>query len=308
MDKIIRCITSDGSIMASAIDSTVIVDTAQRIHHTTPAATAALGRLLTASSLMGAMLKQEKAVVTVRVKGDGDAGSIVATANSKGNCRGYLENPKCKTEYYDNGKINVSKAVGKDGVLQVLRDYGTGQPYNGMVRLVSGELAEDITAYYAISEQIPTVCALGVLLDKENGEVMLAGGMLIQLLPGADEKVAEKLEENVKKLEPVTTMLAKGIDTLEMCKLALDGFEMEVLDEMPVHYYCSCTRERVKFSLKSMSDDDIRSLILEKGHMEAVCGFCNKKYIIPKEELEEFIEQRNKEQSEKKSDNNEDDE
>ena len=206
MDKIIRCITSDGAVMASAIDASDIVFKAQKIHGLSRSATAALGRLLCATSMMGAMLKQKDASINLRVSGDGELGPVIAVADSKGNVRGYVGNANCPTEYYNNGKINVSKAVGKNGVLNVMRDYGSGDPYIGQVELVSGEIAEDITNYFATSEQIPTVCALGVLINKEDGEVMLAGGLLIQLLPGAFEDTIEKLEKNLETLEPVTTM------------------------------------------------------------------------------------------------------
>lgn len=194
MDKIIRCITSDGAVMASAIDASDIVFKAQKIHGLSRSATAALGRLLCATSMMGAMLKQKDASINLRVSGDGGLGPVIAVADSNGNVRGYVGNANCPTEYYNNGKINVSKAVGKNGVLNVMRDYGSGDPYIGQVELVSGEIAEDITNYFATSEQIPTVCALGVLINKEDGEVMLAGGLLIQLLPGAFEDTIEKLE------------------------------------------------------------------------------------------------------------------
>lgn len=292
MSKIIRCITSDGSIMASAIDSTDIVATAQQVHKLSPVATAAMGRLLTASSVMGAMLKQSNAAITLRVKGDGPIGVMVAVATSKGNCRGYCENAQCRTSYYNNGKLNVAEAVGKDGVLNVLRDYGTGEPYIGQVNLVSGEIAEDITSYYATSEQIPTVCALGVLVDKNDGELLLSGGMLIQLLPGADEKIAEKLEDNVRRLESVTTMMAKGLSVEEMCRLALDGFDMEILDEMPVSYVCSCSKDRVINALTSLSNEELRSLPDETGFTELNCNFCNKKYKISKEDIENLIKLR----------------
>ena len=199
-DKIIRCITSDGAVVISAALTSGIVTRAQQIHRTSPVATAALGRLLTGCSIMGAQLKQKDASITLRVNGDdGELGAVIAVSDSMGNVRGYVENPACPTEYYPNGKINVGKAVGKNGYLYVIRDYGTGQPYNGVVELVSGEIAEDITAYYANSEQIPTVCALGVLVAKNDGGAMLSGGMLIQLLPGADMQTAVKLENNIKK-------------------------------------------------------------------------------------------------------------
>ena len=293
MDKIIRCITSDGAIMASAIDASDIVFTAKKLHKLSRSATAALGRLLCATSMMGNMLKQKDAFINLRVLGDGEMGAVVAVGDSRGNVRGYVENPDCPTEYYRSGKINVSQAVGKNGMLSVMRDYGTGDPYIGQVELVSGEIAEDVTNYYATSEQIPTVCALGVLIDKENGEVLLAGGLLIQFLPGAYDEAIDKLEENVKKLEPVTTMLAKGMSILDICKTALDGFEVEVLDENPVNYVCSCSREKLERYFMTMSDDDIRTMTDEKGVAEAVCQFCNKRYTFTRDDLEKLIAEKN---------------
>lgn len=279
--------------MASAIDASDIVFTAKKLHDLSRVSTAALGRLLCATSMMGNMLKQKDAFINLRVLGDGEMGAVVAVGDSRGNVRGYVENPQVKTEYYNNGKINVAKAVGKSGMLSVMRDYGTGDPYIGQVELVSGEIAEDITNYFAASEQIPTVCALGVLVDKEDGEVLLAGGLLIQLLPGAFEDTIEKLEKNIAKLEPVTTMLAKGMSILDICKTALDGFELEVLDENPVNYVCGCSREKLERYFMTMSDDDIRSMADEKGEAEAVCQFCNKKYVFTKDDLEAIIKEKN---------------
>jgi molecular chaperone Hsp33 len=208
--------------------------------------------------------------------------------------RTFCTNPsgEVATEYYENGHINVGKAVGSNGTLYVVRDYGTGEPYTGVVELVSGEIAEDITSYYANSEQIPTVCALGVLLDKQDGALLLAGGMLIQLLPGATQDICDKLEANIKKLESVTTMMAKGMAPLDMCRAALEGFELEVLDEMPVHYYCTCSRQRVEQSFASIPDDQLRGMINSTGNVEAVCHYCNKKYLFTAKEIEDFIKER----------------
>lgn len=292
-DKIIRCITSDGAVMAAAIDASDIVFTAKKLHNLSRSAAAALGRLLCAASLMGDMLKQKDAFLNLRVLGDGELGTVVAVADSRGNVRGYVENPDCATEYYPNGKINVAKAVGRNGTLSVMRDYGSGDPYIGQVELTSGEIAEDIAGYFATSEQIPTVCALGVLIESDSGEVLLAGGLLIQLLPGAGEDTISKLEENVSKLEPVTTMLAKGMTILDICKTALDGFEVEVLDENPVNYVCACSREKLENYFCTMSDEDLRALGDENGVTEAVCQFCNKKYTFTREDFENLIRSRN---------------
>ena len=279
--------------MASAIDASDIVFTAKKLHNLSRSATAALGRLLCVTSMMGNMLKQKDAFINLRVLGDGEMGAVVAVGDSRGNVRGYVENPGCSTEYYNSGKINVAKAVGRNGTLSVMRDYGTGDPYIGQVELCSGEIAEDITNYFATSEQIPTVCALGVLINKEDGEVLLAGGLLIQLLPGAYDEASDRLEENVKNLEPVTTMLAKGMSILDICKTALQGFEVEVLDENPVNYVCSCSREKLERYFMTMSDEEIRTLPDESGKTEAVCQFCNKRYAFTRDDLERLIAEKN---------------
>ena len=292
-DRIIRCITSDGAVMACAADTTDLVYKGSKIHLTSPAATAALGRLMTAASMMGTQLKQDDANITLRIKGDNsETGAVIAVSDSIGNVRGYVQNPDCPTEYYPNGKINVSKAVGKTGILNVMRDYGTGEPYVGQTALVSGEIAEDITSYYAVSEQIPTVCALGVLLDKEDHQVLLSGGLLIQLLPGADDSTIDKLEKNVSELEPMTTMLAKGMSLEEICSTALKGFDVEFLDETPIKYACSCSREKVIKAFITLSDDEIRSLADEKGYAEVLCHFCKKKHKFSKLQLEQIIKQK----------------
>lgn len=292
MDKIIRCITSDGAIMASAVDASDIVFTAQRLHKTSPCATAALGRLLCAGSMMGMSLKQNNSKLTLQVNGDGELGSVVVVADSHGNVKGYVTNPDCPTEYYSGGKINVAKAVGKYGTLGVIRDYGSRDPYVGRVPLVSGEIAEDITSYYATSEQIPTVCALGVLVDKEDGRVLLAGGLLIQLLPGADDTVIDKLEKNISELEPVTTMFAKGMSILDICKTALKGFEVEVLDEEEINYVCGCSRAKIESYFAGLPEDELRACINESGNAEVNCQFCNKNYIFSGEDINKIIKKK----------------
>lgn len=278
--------------MAAAVDASDIVFTAQSLHKTSPVATAALGRMLAAGSMMGANLKQSKAKINLSIKGDGPLGTVFVVGDSNGNVRGYVGNNDCPTEYYNNGKLNVAKAVGKEGTLGVIRDYGSGEPYIGQVPIVSGEIAEDIAGYFATSEQIPTVCALGVLLDKEGGKVLLAGGLLIQLLPGAFEDTIEKLEKNIAELEPVTTMFAKGMSILDICKTALKGFEVEVLDEMPVNYVCSCSRQVIENYFKGLPDDEIRACVNENGVAEVKCQFCNKEYTFTKDEIEEIIKER----------------
>lgn len=286
MDRIIRMITSDGSLMASAIDSSDLVYTAQQLHGLTKTSCAALGRLLTGASLMGAMLKEANATLTVKVSGGGSLGNLLALADSKGNVRGYVDNPQVELPVRPDGKLDVGGAVGREGRLAVICDFGCGEPYAGQVELVSGEIAEDLTAYYAVSQQIPTVCALGVLVNKEDGAAMLAGGMLIQALPGADDEALTRLEENVGKMDSVTTMLAKGLDPEEMCRTALAGFEVEILDQFPVHYVCNCSKERFTGILLTLSPQDLRELpVDEDGLAETVCQYCNRKYYFSKEEL-----------------------
>lgn len=286
MDRMIRCISSDGSVMAAAVDSTDTVCTAQSIHKTSAVASAALGRLLTASSLMGAMLKKEGASVTLKVKGGGPLGLLVAISDSRGNCRGFVEHPETELPLKPDGKLDVGRAVGSSGLLCVIRDFGEGEPYTGQVRLVSGEIGEDVTAYFAESEQIPTACALGVLVDKRDHLVMLSGGLLIQVLPGASEDAVSRLEKNVAALEPVTTMLAKGLSIEDMCRRALDGSDMEILDEFRVGYACPCSKERVERALATLKPEEIRGLADPKtGKMEAKCHYCGRVYEFTEQEL-----------------------
>ncbi len=289
MDRIIRTITSDGSLMASAIDSTKLVYTAQKLHGLSKTSCAALGRLLTGASVMGAMLKSDRASLTLKVNGGGPLGNLVAVSDAHGNVRGYVDHPEIELPLKANGKIDVGGAVGKDGRLAVMRDFGERNPYIGQVELVSGEIAEDITQYYAQSEQTPTVCALGVLVDKESGEEMLSGGLLIQVLPGADDAAISQLEKNVGKLESVTTMLAKGMSLEDMCRLALEGFDLEILDEFQIHYACTCSKERFSNALLTLGPDEILSLPLnEEGKAEAICQYCGKRYYFSREDLEKL--------------------
>ena len=291
MDRIIRTITSDGSLMAAAIDSTQLGYTAQRLHKLTKTSCAALGRLLTGASLMGAMLKEANATLTVKVAGDGPLGSLLATSDSRGYVRGYLDHPEVELPLKPNGKLDVGGAVGRNGRLAVIRDFGTGEPYSGQVELVSGEIAEDLTSYYAQSEQTPTVCALGVLVDKQDGEALLAGGMLIQALPGADDAALAKLEKNVSEMDSVTTMLAKGLSLEDMCNLALKGFQVEKLDEFKVGYACNCSKERFARVLLTLPREDLETLpVNEEGLVETVCHYCNRKYMFSKEEIQVLVE------------------
>lgn len=292
MDKIKRCITTDGAVMAAAIDSSDIVFTAQQLHGLTKTTAAALGRLLTGASLMGSMLKTIKSSVTVSINGGGAIGNLIVRADSKGNVRGYVSHPEVDLPLRADGKIDVGGAVGSDGRVSVVRDEGQGEPFIGQVELVSGEIAEDLTAYYAYSEQIPTICALGVLVNKEDSKVMLAGGMLIQLLPGADDSVISKIEENFAKLDSVTTMLAKGLTPKQMCELALEGFELEELDEFDIGYVCNCSKEKFSEMLLTLTPEEIETLPLVKDEQaEIKCPYCSRAYYFTQDDLDQLADE-----------------
>ncbi len=284
MGKLIRCITSDGAVMMTVVDTTDIVEYAKNIHDTTPVVTAALGRLLSAASMMGNMLKGEDNSITLRIDGGGPAGSVVAVSDAYGNVRGYVGNPHVTIPLKPNGKLDVSGAVGKDGNLYVLKDVGLKEPYNGVIPLVSGEIAEDITAYYGSSEQIPTVCSLGVLVNSDR-TVACAGGFLIQLLPGADDNTIDKIEANIKELKPFTTMLAENTSLEDIAKTALSGFDVEFLYTQEVEYRCDCSKERVKRALLTLGDEELENMASEMPEIELCCHFCNKRYTFTPEQV-----------------------
>lgn len=275
--------------MATAIDSTDIVAKAESLHKTSAVVTAALGRLLTAASMMGNMLKGENNSLTMRLDGGGPAGAVIAVSDYMGNVRGYAVNPIVEIPLKSSGKLDVSGAVGRNGSLFVMKDLGLKEPYNGYVPIASGEIAEDIAAYYAVSEQIPTVCALGVLVNPDL-TVNKSGGYIIQLLPAAqgDEQIITRLENNIKAMKPITELLSSGLDIEEIVRMALDGFEVEVLDTTTAAYKCNCSAERFAAALQSLSKEDLQELIDECGGAETKCQFCNMTYNFSKKELIEF--------------------
>lgn len=292
MSKLIRAITSDGGIVAFGIDSKSIVSRAEQIHKTSAVMTAALGRLLTATSMMGIMLKGKDDTVTVRIHGDGPAGHLIAVSDSSGNVRGYADNPVVEIPLNQYGKLDVSGAVGKHGTVFVSKDLGLKEPYNGQTPLISGEIAEDITEYFAVSEQIPTVCALGVLVDTDLS-VKAAGGYIVQLLPFTEEAVIDKLEENLKTIKPVSTMLNEGHTPEDIIRSVLKGFDVEILDENEVEYKCNCSADRVERALRSLKKEELQSMIDEQGGAEARCHFCDKVYTFSKSDLEAIIKSKN---------------
>ncbi len=288
MGEIVRIITSDGAVMASAITGTDLVERARSIHHTSPTATAALGRSLLACSMMGNQLKGEGNSLTLQIRGEGPLGGITCVSDYDGNVRGFVVHPEMDVARKEEGKLDVGAAVGPEGSLTVIKDLGMRDPYVGSIRLVSGEIAEDVTAYFAESEQIPTACALGVLVHKETGEVLTAGGYLIQLLPGADEETIDKVERGLKKVGYVSGRLSEGASALDLIGEVLNEFELEVLERNPVEYRCYCDRERVVRALISMGSEELRSLIEEQGEAEMTCQFCDAVYHFDREQLEEI--------------------
>ena len=293
MGKLIRCLTRDATVMALFVDSTDIVARAEQIHQPSAVVTAALGRLLTGASMMGVMMKGREDTLTLKLAGGGPAGTVMAVSDSGGNVRGYAQNPVVEIPLKPNGKLDVSGAVGTTGVLWVLRDNGAHEPYVGSTPLVSGEIAEDITSYYATSEQTPTVCALGVLVNPDL-TVAAAGGLLLQLLPFCPEEVIDKVEANVAKLPSVTSMLAQGMTPEQICAIALDGMEYDVLDTYQPEYRCTCSREKVQRAFLAMPSEDLLSLPDETGVAEATCRFCDAVYRFTREELEEMDRERGK--------------
>ena len=290
---ILRAMTRDGSARAFVINSTDIVNEAIRFHHTAPTATALLGRTLTAASMMGTLLKDPGNTLTLTIRGDGPAGTTLAVSDYAGNVKGYITNPETDIPRKPNGKLDVSGAVGC-GTLSVVKDIGLKEPYSGMIELVSGEIAEDITEYFHASEQTPSACALGVLVNPDR-TCLAAGGLLIQLLPFADEDTVAKIENNLSKFESISSLIAEGKSVLELMEMALDGVEYDIFDEIPVGYACDCSRERMERALISLGKKDIEQIFDEcraEGKAEEIeicCQFCDRKYKFDRDDLKEIL-------------------
>lgn len=284
MGKLYRAITADGSAFAAVIDARDIVSEIRRIHNTSPVVTAGLGRLSVAASLMGYMLKGEDDSITLRVDGNGPAGQLVAVADSRGNVKSYVNNPAVELPLNAQGKLDVGGAVGRDGMLSVVKDLGLKEPYVGVIPLVSGEIAEDIANYYAVSEQIPTVCSLGVLIDTDLS-VKSAGGFIVQLLPFADDKCIDIIERNVAKLRPISAMLDDGITPEEIAEMLLDGLEPNELDTASPMYKCDCSRRRTEKILISLGEKELRDMAAEGKEISVSCHFCGKEYVFTPNEL-----------------------
>ena len=287
-DYLIRATAANGQVRAFGVTSRELTETAKNAHDTSPVATAALGRLMSAAVMMGADLKGENDLLTLRMEGDGPMGGLLATADSHGNVKGYAFHPEVLLPPNAKGKLDVGGALGA-GMLSVVKDIGLKEPYVGQTNLVSGEIAEDLTYYYAASEQIPCSIALGVLMNKDN-TVRQAGGFMIQLLPGASDELIDRLEERLGELPSITALLDAGKTPEEILSGLLGDIDLEILEKKPVQFHCDCSRERVERAIVSIGKKEIREMIEEGKPIEAGCQFCNKKYSFSVEELEELLQ------------------
>lgn len=284
-DFLVRGMTGDGFVRIAAVQTTNMVERMRQIHKTLPLATAALGRTLTAASMMGSELKDESGSVTLQIRGNGPLGAITAVSDSRGYVRGYLQNPAANLPLRADGHLDVGGGVGREGILTVIKDIGEGEPFSGKIELYSGEIAEDIAAYYLLSEQIPTVCALGVLVDRDQ-TVRCAGGYLLQLLPGAPEGLIDLLEYRVADVGSVTACLDKGMDMRQVVQELLYGMDLRLMEEQPVGYECKCSRNKVASALVSLGRDELDRLIREEEKIDVTCQFCDKIYTFTRKDLE----------------------
>ncbi|MEG0780486.1 MAG: Hsp33 family molecular chaperone HslO [Oscillospiraceae bacterium] len=274
-DQLIRAITRDGFVKATAVSTRVLTERARNIHTTLPVATAALGRALAGASMMGNALKAQNGTVTLQFKGGGPLGTVLAVSDCDGNVRGYVQNPQLDLPLRPDGKLDVGGAVGTDGTLTVLRDLRMKEPYVGSVALLGGEIAEDLAAYFVESEQIPTACGLGVLVERDQS-VRAAGGYLIQLLPGAPEDVIARVEGGVLAAGSVTGLLDGNDDPEALLRRVLSDFELEILEKDAIAYRCYCSRERVERALISLGTTELQSILDEQGGAELTCQFCDR--------------------------------
>ena len=286
-DYIIRAVAANSQIRAFAAVTTEVVETARNAHNTSPVATAALGRLLTGGAMMGVMMKGEKDILTLQIHAGGPLNGITVTADSQGNVKGYVGNPDVCIPANSKGKLDVAGAVGV-GFMNVIKDMGLKEPYVGQVALQTSEIAEDLTYYFATSEQVPSAVGLGVLMNKNN-TVRQAGGFIVQLMPFAEESVISRLEQNVAKISSVTSLLEEGHTPESLLNTVLDGFDVEINDRVPTKFYCNCSKERVEKALISIGRKELNEMIQEGKPIEMYCHFCNTNYTFTVEELKEIL-------------------
>lgn len=291
-DTIIRALAKDTGIQIVLASTTNLVEHARNIHKTLPLATAALGRTLTATAMMGNQLKAENGSVTVQIKGDGPLGTVVAVGDSDGYVRGYLQNPACELPLREDGKLNVGAGIGR-GYLMVIKDVGMRDPITGTTVLVNGEIAEDLTRYFAESEQIPSACALGVLVDTDQS-VKCAGGYLLQIMPGVRDSDIDKLEATLARLPSMTSMLDDGMTLTQICEAVLDGFAVQFLTESEIGYRCACSKHKVERALISMGREELVHMAQEQEESEVTCQFCDKIYTFSRHDIYNILEQAEK--------------
>ena len=287
-DRLIDCLAYDGKVSIKCISSTDMVEEARKLHDLSPTASAALGRLLTITSIMGYETKEEKGSITNQIKGDGPLGMLTSVGESNGNVKGYVANPKLDLPLNENnGKLDVGTAVGKHGMLYIIKDLGIGKPYVGMTPIVSGEIAEDFTNYFATSEQTPSVIALGVLVDK-NG-IRSAGGYKLSLMPDATDEIISKIEEQVGKIDPVSKMLDEQKTLEEIAKEVTGDSNLKVLAEIKPEYKCNCSREKCEKGLIAIGKEELQKIIDEEEKIEIACNFCDKKYEFTREDMKKLL-------------------
>lgn len=287
-DYLVKALGYNGQVRAYAVSTTETVGEAQKRHYTWPTASAALGRTMTAGLMMGAMLKGDDKL-TIKVEGGGPIGVILVDSNAKGEVRGYVTNPQTHFDLNEHGKLDVKRAVGTEGTLTVVKDIGLRDNFSGQVPIVSGELGEDFTYYLVTSEQVPSSVGVGVLVNPDNS-ILAAGGFIIQLLPGTEDKTINEIEERLGKIVPISKMIQNGLTPEEILEEVLGEGNVKILEKMPVQFDCQCSRERIGNALISLGREEIRDIIETEGQAEAQCHFCNEKYQFSKTELEELEE------------------
>ncbi len=288
-DYCLRVTTGNKEARALFATTRNMVEAARGYHQTTKVATAALGRTLTATSMMGLMMKNKSDKLSIIIKGGGPIGSIITTADSSGITKGYVTNPDVEVENYENGKLNVAGAVGNDGTIKVIKDLGLKEPYNGEYQMVSGEIAQDFTYYFTVSEQTPSAVALGVLTKAE--EVQEAGGFIIQMMPDASEETISTIEKNLSNIKSVTEMLKEGLTPEDMVEIVLAGLEPRILDKSEIGFECDCSKDRVSKVFSAIGKDELKTIIDEDKGAEVGCQFCNSKYQFSEEELEDIYKE-----------------
>ena len=288
MSNLIRGISENGGVVFCGVDSTEIVRTAEQLHHTSATCSAALGRLLTGASLMGSMLKDDGDSITLRVAGGGPTGTVVACTDGTGNVKGCIDHPLVELPLKANGHLDVGGAVGAEGTITVIKDLHMKEPYVGTVDLLGGEIAEDIAGYFVESEQIPTACALGVLVDRDHS-VKAAGGYLIQLMPGAGEDTIAKVEGGIMAAGPVSAILDRDPDPEHLLRAVMSDFELKLLETCPVSYKCYCSRQRVERALLSLGADELEGILRDQGSCHMTCQFCDAVYEFDRQQLERLI-------------------